>query len=401
MLDMNEEEREKFYWLTTRGKFTGNHEAILLLYGWIFRRANCELRPYNRVEYVTTFFPDNRRKDVRLVIKEMLDHLLDTTQGHTIVDEKTPPNLEGLDLASHRVCCALDNISSWCRSRASVDYGSVTPDAGTIGFNVKSKIRITHATSQSDQAMNFATENKRAIPLTFNTFILRSGTKTEVFTICCDCTGRCKPHCNCSYYYQGEIDCSWMCARTNFEGQCALTDTANFEHRLENFKSTSYTLGEAGEEEEDKLILRIPRRTAKADDTLQISQKDDDDDEDDEDDDKENYESNDDQVFSSSDREVDIGYAKEDDENENDSEDDYVDALRVRLVNFDNEEEDFDYDENQFGFLGDVNSNPKSFLDDDDNDYDDAESSDKIDGLLRGMDCDDDDDDENEMEGDF
>ena len=106
--------------------------------------------------------------------------------------------------------------------------------------------------------------------------------------------------------------------------------------------------------------------------------------------------SNDDQVFSSSDREVGIGYAKEDDENENDSKDGYVDALRVRLVNFDNEEEDCDYDENHFCFLGDVNSNPKSFLDDDDDDYDDVESSDKIDGLLRGMDCDDDD----EMEGD-
>ena len=176
-----------------------------------------------------------------------------------------------------------------------------------------------------------------------------------------------------------------MCARTNFEGQCALTDTDNFEHRLENFKRTSYTLGEAGEEEQDRLILRIARRTVKADDTLQISQKDDDDDddddEDDEDDDKENYESNDDQVFSSSDREVGIGYAKEDDENENDSEDDYVDALRVRLVNFDNEEEDFDYDENQFGFLGDVSSNPKSFLDDDDDDYDDVKVRIKL------MDC--------------
>ena len=93
-----------------------------------------------------------------------MDHLLDTTQGHTIVDETIPPNLEGLDLASHRVCCALDNISSWCRSRASVGYGSVTPDAGTIGFNVKSKIQITDTTSKSDQTMKFATENKRAIP---------------------------------------------------------------------------------------------------------------------------------------------------------------------------------------------------------------------------------------------
>ena len=52
-------------------------------------------------------------------------------------------------------------------------------------------------------------------------------------------------------------------------------------------------------------------------------------------------------------------------------------------------------------FLGEVNSNPKSFLDDDNEYFDDMESSDKIDGLLRGMDCDDVDDDNDEMDGDF
>ena len=141
-----------------------------------------------------------------------------------------------------------------------------------------------------------------------------------------------------------------MCARTTFEGQCALTDTDNFEYRLANFKMTSYTLGEAGEEEQDKLILHIPKRRANAADTVQISSKDNN--KDDDDDDKEDYENNDYQVSSRSDREVDIGYAEEeDDENQNDSEDDYVDTLRVRLVNFDNEEEDFDYDENQFSFF--------------------------------------------------
>ena len=100
----------------------------------------------------------------------------------------------------------------------------------------------------------------RAIPLTFNTLILRApGGFARIFTICCDCSPKSvtcsKKECSCKFYLRGEKDCSWMCERAEPTGD--VFNRERFEARLIDYKDENFILGRedagdgGGEEEDD------------------------------------------------------------------------------------------------------------------------------------------------------
>jgi hypothetical protein len=75
---------EKHYLLCGRTD-TGNLEAILVFYDWLFVRNNCELQKYNRQEYVATFFPQNRPRSGQEVVEEILKELFNPANDYCIL----------------------------------------------------------------------------------------------------------------------------------------------------------------------------------------------------------------------------------------------------------------------------------------------------------------------------
>jgi hypothetical protein len=59
-LNIDVERKEELYFLSGRAD-AGNIDAILMLYAWLFVRANCELQKYNRQDYVASFFPEKQQ----------------------------------------------------------------------------------------------------------------------------------------------------------------------------------------------------------------------------------------------------------------------------------------------------------------------------------------------------
>jgi len=239
-LNIDVERKEELYLLSGRAD-AGNIDAILMFYAWLFVRANCELQKYNRQDYVATFFPENDPHTGQQVIEEILQELFNPTNDYCILDEKTPPCIEGLHLASNRVLCALHNISSWCKERSDPAHGIIGENKGTIGFCVQQQLEEGGAEG--------VVQIIRAIPLTFNTLILRApGGFARIFTICCDCSPkslRCsKKECSCKFYLRGEKDCSWMCERAEPTGD--VFNRERFDARLIDYEDEEFTLGEEG-----------------------------------------------------------------------------------------------------------------------------------------------------------
>ena len=187
-----------------------------MFYAWLFVRANCELQKYNRQDYVGIFFPRNEVQSGQQVVEEILKELFSPSNDYSILDENTPPCLEGLDLALNRVLSALQNIASWSRDRRNPTHGDMSENKGTIGFCVQQQLE--------EGAGEDIVEIIRAIPLTFNTLILRApGGFARIFTICCNCSAGSKKcsrkDCSCKFYLRGEKDCSWMCERVEPAGE--------------------------------------------------------------------------------------------------------------------------------------------------------------------------------------
>ena len=80
-MNIADEIKEELYLLSGRAD-TGNIDAILMFYAWLFVRANCELQKYNRTG--------------QQVIEEILQELFNPNNDYCILDERTPPCIEGL-----------------------------------------------------------------------------------------------------------------------------------------------------------------------------------------------------------------------------------------------------------------------------------------------------------------
>jgi len=243
-LNLDESDMLVEHYMLSGRNDSGNIQAILMFYAWLFVRANCELKKYIRQDYVATFFPRNDPKSGQEVVEEILKALFNPSNDYCILDEKTPPGIEGLHLASNRVLCALENIASWSRDRIDVSHGSICDDRGTIGFCVQ---------QQEEEGSVSRIEMIRAIPLTFNTLILRApGGLARVFTICCDCPPRSETctndQCSCKFYLDGEKSCFWMCERSQQTGR--VFDRPSFETRLVNYKDENIVLGKDGNDDD-------------------------------------------------------------------------------------------------------------------------------------------------------
>jgi len=119
-LNLDESDMLVEHYMLSGRNDSGNIQAILMFYAWLFIRANCELRKYIRQDYVATFFPRNDPKSGQEVVEEILKELFNPSNDYCILYEKIPPVIEGLYLASNRVLCSLENIASWSRDRIDV-----------------------------------------------------------------------------------------------------------------------------------------------------------------------------------------------------------------------------------------------------------------------------------------